>query len=126
MKNKASLTLIEQVIMLLVLAVSAAVCIQFFVQAHLTAQKNYLQDLALQQVQNVAENIKTTGNLEQTAEKLQGSMDSGILTIEYEKFMVIAEQINSENPLLGRANVMACDGDQIYAQLQICWQEVGS
>lgn len=126
MKNKAGLALIEQVIMLLVLAVAAAICIQVFIQAHLTAKQNHLEDLAMQQVQNVAENLKATGDLEQTARNLEGSIKNGVLTVKFEDFTVTAAPVQSEDPLLGKAKVMACDGETIIAELHICWQEVGA
>lgn len=125
MKNKANLAIMEQVIMLLVLAVAAAICIQVFIQAHLTEKKNHLQDLAIENVQNVSEILKSTGNLEQTAQKTGGYIENGVLTVQLDGFTVTATPIQSENPLLGRVKVVARDGESIIAELDVCWQEVG-
>lgn len=126
MKNKANLAVMEQVIMLLVLAVAAAICIQVFIQAHLTEKQNHLQDMAIQNVQNVAEIIKSTGNLEHTAQKTGGCIENGVLTVQFDGFTVTASPVQSDDPLLGRAKVAAFDEDSIIAQLDICWQEVGT
>ena len=96
MKNKAPLALLEQVIMLLVLAVAAAVCLHLFASAGLQAEQNRLQDRAMEQVQNTAEVIKShTGDMEKAALLTGGSYEDGVLTVSDSRFTVTAEPILS-------------------------------
>lgn len=127
MKNKAPLALMEQVIMLLVLAVAAAVCLHLFASAGLQAEQNRLQDRAMEQVQNTAEVIKShAGDLEKAALLTGGSYEEDVLTVWDPRFTVTAEVMPHENPLLGMAQVTAVSEGEILAQLTVCWQEVGS
>lgn len=127
MKNKAPLALLEQVIMLLVLAVAAAVCLHLFASAGLQAEQNRLQDRAMEQVQNTAEVIKShTGDMEKAALLTGGSYEDGVLTVSDSRFTVTAEPIPQKNSLLGMAKITAVSDGEILAQLTICWQEVGA
>ena len=58
MRNRASLVLLEQLIMVLVFALAAAVCLGFFAQAHITAGSVEKQDTAVMIAQNRAEQLK--------------------------------------------------------------------
>lgn len=127
MKNKAPLALLEQVIMLLVLAVAAAVCLHLFASAGVQAEQNRLQDRAMEQAQNTAEVLKShTGDMEKAALLTGGSYENGVLTVSDSGFTVTAEPIPQDNPLLGMAQVTAASEGEILAQLTVCWQEVGS
>lgn len=110
--------------MLLVLAVAAAVCMQIFVQAHLTAQQNHFQDAALQAVQNTGEILKSTGSLEKTAALSGGSYENGIMTVENRDFIIAARSVPDDDPLLATAQITATRGDTVLIQLHVCWQEV--
>ncbi len=126
MKNKASLTLIEQVIMLLVLTVAAAVCLQIFVNAGTMSKKSELQDQAVQQAQSCAEILKSTGgNMEEAAALLGGTVIEGVLRVEADGITVCAEKMTTDHALLGKACVSVYSDDRQLCILNVCWQEVG-
>lgn len=125
MKNKASLTLIEQVIMLLVLAVAAAVCLQIFVSAAAMAKRSALQDRALQQAQSCGEVLKSTaGDMEEAALILGGTVKEGVLQLNAEGVTVMAEKTPGKNPLLGEAAVSVYSNDTQLYIFNVYWQEV--
>ena len=55
MKNKASLILMEQLIMILVFALAAALCLQVFAKSVQIAEQTACRDAAVQMAQNGAE-----------------------------------------------------------------------
>lgn len=59
MKSKAPLMLIEQMIMLLVFALAAALCLQAFVKSQDISSRNEARDRAVIEAQNVAESLKS-------------------------------------------------------------------
>ena len=125
MKNKAALSLIEQVIMLLALTVAAAVCLQIFVSAAAMAKRSALQDRALQQAQSCGEVLKSTaGDLEEAALILDGTVKEGVLHINKDGITVIAEKTPGNNPLLGEAAVSVYSIDTQLYIFNVYWQEV--
>ena len=65
MKNRASLSLMEQLIMILVFALSATLCLQGFAAADRISQKTGQVDHAIHHVQNTAELLKAhSGNID--------------------------------------------------------------
>ena len=61
MKNRASLSLMEQLIMILVFALAATLCLQGFATANQISQKTGQVDHAIHHVQNTAELLKAYG-----------------------------------------------------------------
>lgn len=59
MKSKAPLMLIEQMIMLLVFALAAALCLQAFVKSQAISSRSEARDRAVIEAQNVAESLKS-------------------------------------------------------------------
>lgn len=125
MKNKAPLALIEQIIMLLVLAVAAVLCLQAFLWADRQADLNSRADYALQQMQNTAEALKAAeGDLNAAAEVAGGSVENGVWLQSFEGFQIKVIPQESGNALLGMASITAeTDGDAL-GKLTVCWQEV--
>lgn len=125
MKNKAPLALIEQVIMLLVLAVAAAICLQVFLQAHQITQESHAHDLSLEQMQNTAEALQSTGgDLNKTAALVGGTVENGRLTVAAEGYTITLEEKDSGQPLLGMAELTATQDGKVLSQMAVCWQEV--
>jgi len=58
MKSKSSLVLIEQLLMLLVFAICAAVCLSVFNYANQVSAQNQMKIQAIQHTQNIAERIQ--------------------------------------------------------------------
>ena len=127
MKSKSPLTLIEQMIMLLVFAIAAAVCIRAFVWADTKSKYNSNRSHALVALQSTAEMIKNeNGDFESAAQKLTANnyrVVEGVLTLEFENCIVTAELVESPE-LTGSAAVTAFDlsGEKL-AEIEIIWQE---
>lgn len=64
MKHKASLLLMEQLVMILVFAVAAALCLQVFAKAEEISLETARRDQAVILARNAAELLKATGNYE--------------------------------------------------------------
>ena len=59
MKNKTFLVLMEQLVMILVFALAAALCLQAFVFTHRTSLRHEQRDRAVLEAQNAAEAMKS-------------------------------------------------------------------
>ena len=64
MKSKAPLMLMEQMVMLLVFALAAALCLQAFVKADEISRRAEARDRAVILCQTVAEEIKAVGEVD--------------------------------------------------------------
>ena len=62
MKSKASLLLMEQLVLLLVFAAAAALCLRIFVHADMISKQTARRDEAVIMAQNAAEMLKSTGD----------------------------------------------------------------
>lgn len=114
MKSKASLFLMEQLVMLLVFSLAAAVCLGIFVRADKISVQTGQRDEAVMLAQNTAEVLKYTGDV-RTAQALA---DESEFTLE------IREE-DSGIPGLCQAQIVVCyDGREIFS-LRTGWQEVG-
>ena len=90
MKSKAPLALIEQIIMVLVFGLAAALCVQAFAFSGQSSRRNEARDRAVLEVQNVAETLKYCGGtVEQAqskaAERIGGSVQQGTWQIGYDE-----------------------------------------
>ncbi len=73
MKSKASLFLMEQLVMVLVFALSAALCLQVFVKAGELSDQTARRDEAVIIARNAAEMLKASGD----AQMVINAIDSG-------------------------------------------------
>jgi hypothetical protein len=132
MKNKTSLALMEQAIMILVFALAAALCLRAFVWADITSARNTDREQALTQVQTAAELLKHyTGDRDAVSQALVGSVQDVYYDEQWNPvpgegaWKLVITPLSGQPPFLGSADVAITDStDQILAQLQICWQEV--
>lgn len=81
MKSRAPLALMEQMVMLLVFAVAAALCMQAFVKSDEISLKNRAKSGASLAAQNIAETIRHSGKspqsaFEEAADRLGGNYES--------------------------------------------------
>ena len=67
MRSKTPLALMEQVVMVLVFALAAALCLQVFVFSNQMSEKNRDTDRAVVLAQNTAELLKACGGVEEAA-----------------------------------------------------------
>lgn len=122
MRSKAPLVLMEQLIMVLVFAIAAALCLRMFVSSGKLSQRYTNTDMAVQVAQAEAERLKHN--------KL--AWPDGKMTIPYDK----SWQPTTENaafylyitcsqptPYLAQAHISVCTlaGEELFA-LPVAWQ----
>ena len=84
MKSKIPLPLMEQLIMVLVFALTSALCLQGFALANRLSGQQESQAYAVIAAQNAAEVLKhVSGDFEQAAGQLGGHWDGGVWSISY-------------------------------------------
>lgn len=137
MRNKAPLTLMEQLVMLLVFALAAALCLQVFVLSDQLSRRCEERDRAVVVAQNAAEIMKTCkGNIIDCSGILGGSVDGSAWKIGYDvdwqqtaldqaAYQILVVPVASATKLLGTAEVCAqtIEGELLF-QLTVSWQEV--
>ncbi|WP_455582401.1 hypothetical protein [Dysosmobacter sp.] len=138
MKSKAPLALMEQLVMVLVFALAAALCVRGFVLSERISRRGEARDMAMIAAQNAAEALKGTGgDFSAASEQYGGSWNGLLWGISYDetwKELQGAEQAayhllvmpgDSGEPLLGAAGVTVytARGD-VLVTLPVAWQEV--
>ena len=146
MKSRAPLILMEQMVMLLVFALAAALCMQAFVKSDQMSQRSQDRDRALTQVQAVAETVRhCRGDMALAAELLElpypYSPEEPTLWVHYDEnwncvgvgpgcgmdvaYSLAARPVDAGADGLGKARieaVSAADETVIFA-LDVAWQE---
>ncbi len=137
MRSKAPLALMEQIIMVLVFALSAALCLQVFVSADSSSRQRELRDRALTEGQSMAELTKaSSGNLAQASSMYGGSLEDGVWQCLFDQDWQQTENSAAAycrlevapldgEPGLGSAQVSgysAESGAQLFS-FSIAWQE---
>ena len=136
MNNKAPLALMEQLVMILVFAISAAFCMQIFVASHQISSRCEAKDHAVTAVQNAAESLKLTkGDPEQLSYLIGGVGDQSSWVIGYDDswmevsqeqadYLVYIDRHSSDSPLMHSATVTAStsEGDNLF-EVVVSWQE---
>ena len=147
MKSRAPLAMMEQMVMILVFALAAALCLQAFVKSDQMSKQSEDRDRAAMLCQSAAEAIRHSGDVEAglaLASAAAPSQRDGFGSfIPYDEawnvidgegrsqsssYTLRAVEIDSGVDGLGKANVeaFAWDGGtmrSIFA-LEVCWQEV--
>ncbi|MBR0417388.1 MAG: hypothetical protein IJI56_06225 [Firmicutes bacterium] len=145
MKNRTSLTLLEMLIMIMVLALAAALCLRAFVYSGKLSKEDRMKAEALSFAQNAAELLKYhKGDAEKAFSEMgctyNGSSpvmlnedweDCGL--IEYNgaykldgfKYIVLLKQNTGDDPLLGQTliTVMNAENDTVLCRINAAWQE---
>lgn len=127
-RSKAPLALMEQIIMILVFALTAAICLQAFVYSNLLSVKGDQENLAASHAQEVTECCKMMfGDLDRVQSQLSGERSGDSLKVSYEEdHMTVVLKITEKTDWLARANVRVLDekGKEIYS-LDTAWQRGG-
>lgn len=125
MKNRASLVLLEQLVMVLVFALAAAICLQIFVKADAISQETAMLGQAQVLAQNGAETLKAAGgDLQETVSALGGSIQDGTLTLAENELVLSITPTPTQIPELGRAEVSVTHDGTALCTLTVGWQEV--
>lgn len=142
MKSKAPLMLMEQIVMLLVFAIAAALCVQAFVKSEEISARSEAKDRAVLEVQTAAETLRYySGDYAKAAGELgyqsEGSgfaacfdeewnlLPAGVESWTYE---LTAEALDTEVPGLGCAGIRVASSQREEAlfSTEIMWQEVSA
>ena len=122
MKNKTPLVLMELVIMLLVFAVVAGLCLRAFAGAERISRTGAEDDRAVAAAQNGAELTKFyAGDLETAAAERGGTWDGVSWRFTVDGCPVTVTLLHAESPYLGTAAVTAGD-----IELTVSWQKEGA
>ena len=129
MRSKVPLAMMEQLVMVLVFALAAALCLQVFVLSDKTSRRNEARDRAVLEAQNTAEELKSLrGDFARAAGQTWGrsydadwEREDGSEAADH----ILAIRTNSGDPLLGCAEVtvFTAEGDLLFS-LPVAWQEV--
>ncbi|WP_352399061.1 hypothetical protein [Anaerotignum sp.] len=116
-RSKTPLFLMEMVIMLLVFAISAGICLKIFVEGKRISQESYQLDKACMQAQMVAEYWqRTKGNIKDTAELLQAEGNGSELFLYFDENWNRAEAKEKFSLSViiqdATAKIIVFDGDQ--------------
>jgi len=133
MKSKAPLAMIELLIMLLVFALGAALCLRAFSLANNTSRVNEMRDTAVIEAQNAAEILKHHSGDYSTAVKLYGGdMVDNEWHISYDKdwqkitgdgkYILHAIPMETSSKLLNGAKITVSTDDVILFELSVSWQ----
>ena len=137
MRSKAPLILMEQMVMLLVFALAAALCLQAFVQSDRLSRESAARDRAITLCQNTAELVRHGGgDLEAAAEKLGGACIGEELCAGYDKdwtasdvqsciYRLTVRPVDSGVEGLGRARISVVEeaSENRLFELETAWQE---
>lgn len=136
MKNKSILSMMEQLVMILVFALSAALCMQVFVFSSQTSRRYALRDRMVLETQNLAETLKSThGDFPAAAEEAGGIWDGESWVLYYDSEGKLTEgasscrievcRLETGQDAMGGAELTAYDenGGELFC-LPIAWQEV--
>lgn len=140
MRSKAPLALMEQMVMLLVFALAAALCVQSFAKSDALSQRGEARDRAVTVCQSAAEVIRSCGGepahaLSGAAERLGCHYDQGLLWADYDEnwnsgagdaYRLTAQGVPSETPGLYAACVAVDCGGETLFEITVAWQEVSA
>ena len=127
MKNRTTLVLMEQLVMILVFALAAAICLQLFVGADRISRQTRQRDRAVEMASNGAEIVKAAkGELSTVAAMLSGTLTDGSVLVETEGLSMWICLLPEEQPGLGQAQVQVLDTQTGGEVFRLCagWQEV--
>lgn len=137
MRSKAPLAMMEQLVMVLVFALAAALCLQVFVLSDKISRRNEARDRAVLEAQNTAEALKSLrGDFARAAGLHGGTFDGQTWSLFYNAdwewedggdaaYRILAVCADSGDPLLGCAEVTVytAEGELLFS-LPVAWQEV--
>ena len=135
MKRKAPLLLMEQMVMLLVFALAAALCLQAFVKSDSLSQHSEERDRAMTLCQTAAETIRACRGgegvipaLGKAAEKLGYGINDGVLyqefdedwnPVDYGVYRLDAEGVSTRVPGLKAVRVTVMKGFNVGQEMEV-------
>ena len=125
MRSKTPLALMEQVVMVLVFALAAALCLRIFAFSDEASRRAHEKDRAVLLAQNAAETLKAYGGVRE-AQTLWYDDLGAPCSEETAAYEVHVQPLKNGVPGLGEAEVCVCPvGEEapLFA-LTVAWQEV--
>lgn len=135
MGRRRILTLMEQLVMLLILALCAAICVTVFVHAHRINRQAEDLDTAVILCRNGAEVIKSCrGDPAAAAAALGAELTDELLQVRYnaalqadpEGCYILKISLNRSDPFIGYADITVTRENHTIFTLTTAWQEVRS
>ncbi len=125
-RNKTPLALMEQIVMVLVFALAAAVCLQAFVHANLLSKNGEQRQIAIGYAQEVTEYCKAQeGDLDSVCQSLHGVRTSDGLKIDYPaENLTLHLVLKEKTDYLQRAKILVLTEDETIYSQEIAWQIV--
>ena len=118
MKNKTPLPLMEQLIMVLVFALTAALCLQGFSLADRISRRQEAREKAIVLAQNLAESLKAgSGDLEAVSRLLDDFPEDP-------DFVIQVIPVSTDDPHLGSARIVVTYEEEAIFEITVAWQEV--
>lgn len=118
MKNKAPLPLMEQLIMVLIFALTAALCLQGFSLADRMSRRQEAREKAVVLAQNLAESLKAnSGDLEAASRLLDDFSEDP-------DFVIQVISVSTDDPYLGSARIVVTYEEEAIFEITVAWQEV--
>lgn len=133
-KGKAPLALMEQIVMILVFAIAAAVCMQAFVYANNLSDTANKRDQAMAATQEIAECVKACGgDLSMAGTKIiatdekQITVTDNSIKVEYniEEPMTVTLSFLDGDKYIQRARIVASVEKENILSTDIAWQRGG-
>ena len=115
MKNKAVLSLIEEIAMVLVFAIAAAICLRVFVHANTLSRNLELTDSAYILARNTAEVIKNTSGKVLDGGTIEQSEENGL------QLKVIEKDSGSSH--LASAVISVYNDEKLLCEIPVNWQK---
>lgn len=127
MRSKAPLVLMEQIVMLLVFALAAAICLQAFVKSDQLSQASAARDQAVIMAQNTAEQLKSLGADGHVVSGVHISYDANWQTTNAADacYTLVANPSGGALPGLGQANIQVIEvaSGRLLYELRVAWQQ---
>ncbi len=127
MRSKAPLVLMEQIVMLLVFALAAAICLQSFVKSDQLSEASAARDQAVIVAQNTAEMLKSMGSDGHTVAGVYIHYDANWQTTDsaLARYTLTASRTDTGVPGMAAANIVVQDtsNGKLLFELEIAWQE---
>lgn len=136
MKSKAPLSLMEQLVMLLVFALAAVLCLRIFVLSGQISRECEIRDRAVAVTQNAAEIVKSTrGDLEAASQRYGGVYQEQKWLVGFDEawqetaiedaaYCLVVTLEEEETPLLGTAEIAVENRKaEIVFRISVAWQE---
>jgi len=133
-RNKVPLLLMEQLIMVLVFALTATFCIQAFVHSNQLSKESQAKDKAVNFAQNVSETlIANEGYIDELEQIFGGNAEDNkwVLTLdekwnesEKSEFTVLVNKKNTYGYLAEAEIIVKNQKEKVLYEQNIAWQEV--